>query len=127
MPKQEKMKPSTEPEVIVTVRGGVAELLQKPLGVTVVIVDYDVEGVSEIDPRIFRDTDGNLCSIGRWGSHDEMSNNHHIPIVKEDINGGYFRLWKCPDCGRTVRVTYEELALVGSPLCTDCDQPMDIL
>jgi hypothetical protein len=127
MPKQTKTKPSTEPEVIVTVRGGVADVFQKPIGVTVVIVDYDVEGVSETDPRIFRDADGNLCSIGRWQSHDEVSSDSHSPIVRDDSVCGYFRLWKCPDCGRTVRVTYEELAVVGSPLCTDCDQPMDML
>jgi hypothetical protein len=126
MPKQEKMKPSTELEVIVIVRGGVAELLQKPVGVTVVILDYDVEGVNETDPRIFRDADGNLCSVGRWQSHDEVNPKHPRPVTKDDLECAYFRLWKCPDCRRTIKVTYEELAVVGSPLCTDCDQPMDM-
>jgi hypothetical protein len=127
MSKQTKTKPPPELEVIVIVRGGVAEIFQKPLGVTVVILDYDIEGVSETDPRIFRDADGNLCSIGRWQSRDEVNPKHHRHVTKDDLECGYFRLWKCPDCRRTIKVTYEELAVVGSPLCTDCDQPMDML
>jgi len=125
MSKQTQTKPPPELEVIVIVRGGVAEVFQKPLGVTVVILDYDVEGVNETDPRIFRDADGNLCSIGRWQSHDEVNPKH--PIVKTDLEGDCSRLWKCPDCRRTIKVTYEELVVVGSPICTDCDQPMDML
>jgi hypothetical protein len=74
MRKQEQIKPPTELEVIMTVRGGVAEVFKKPIGVTLVILDYDVEGVSENDPRIFRDADGHLCSIGRWESQEQMPN-----------------------------------------------------
>ncbi len=43
MSKQTQPKPPPELEVIVIVRGGVAELLQKPLGVTVVILDYELK------------------------------------------------------------------------------------
>ena len=74
MPKQKPIKSSTELEVIVTVRGGVAEVFKKPVGVTLVILDYDIEGVSETDPRIFRDADGHLCSIGRWESQEQLPN-----------------------------------------------------
>jgi hypothetical protein len=74
MPKQKPIKSSTELDVIVTVRGGVAEVFKKPFGVTLVILDYDVEGASKSDPRISRDTDGHLCSIGRWGSQEQLPN-----------------------------------------------------
>lgn len=126
MSKQTKIKPPPKLEVIVIVRGGVADVFQKPIGVTVVILDYDIEGISDTDPHIFRDADGNPCSIVRWRSQDEI-NSGHPKLVKDNRKDGYSRLWKCPDCGKTARVTYEELAEVGSPLCTDCDQPMDLL
>ncbi len=39
----------------------------------------------------------------------------------------YCRTWKCPDCGRTIEHSYEALAEVGTPICTDCDAEMDLL
>ncbi len=39
----------------------------------------------------------------------------------------YSRTWKCPDCGRTADVSYENLAEVGTPICPDCDIEMKLL
>jgi hypothetical protein len=127
MSRQKKIETPAKPEVIVTVSGGVAEVVQKPLGVTVVIVDYDIGGANESDPGIFRDSEGDLSFISRWRFRDELNPNRRGPIVREGLGGGYCRPWKCPECGRTIKVTYEELAVVGSPICSDCDQPMDML
>jgi len=46
-------------QVIITIRGGVAELASKPANIEVILRDYDVQGVEE--ERLQRDTDGNLC------------------------------------------------------------------
>ncbi len=35
--------------------------------------------------------------------------------------------WRCDECGRRQLVSYEDLALVGSPLCSDCDVDMTLL
>ena len=47
----------TAKPVIINVRSGVAELLSKPTGITVLIRDYDVQGVDE--ERLQRDSEGN--------------------------------------------------------------------
>ena len=45
-------------------------------------------------------------------------------IDKQASQEAYSRPWTCPDCARVTRVTYEELAEVGSPICPDCDIEM---
>ena len=45
-------------QVIITIRGGVAELASKPSKIEVILRDYDVQGVEE--ERLQRDVDGNL-------------------------------------------------------------------
>ena len=45
-------------QVIITIRGGVAELASKPTNIEVIFRDYDVQGVEE--ERLQRDADGNL-------------------------------------------------------------------
>ena len=37
------------------------------------------------------------------------------------------RHWKCPNCGRTIDHSYEALAEVGIPICTDCDVYMEMI
>ena len=45
--------------VVITVRGGLADVEQKPKGVTVVIRDYDIETVDE--DRLTKDPAGEEC------------------------------------------------------------------
>ena len=45
-------------QVIITIRGGVAEVASKPSNIEVVLRDYDVQGVGE--ERLQRDVEGNL-------------------------------------------------------------------
>ena len=56
-PKELKeLKPN---KVLITINGGVAHLIEKPLGVEVEIRDYDVEGIgAEDDERCKKDKDG---------------------------------------------------------------------
>ncbi|MCY2924922.1 MAG: hypothetical protein NT031_05700, partial [Planctomycetota bacterium] len=118
------------PRVIITVTGGVADVLCKPKGLTVSICDYDVGGGDLHDPRISKDPDGQACCIRLWPAVDEVADNGHWPIVEEAIDGTaqlYTRRWKCPGCGRTVDCSYESLAEVGSPFCADCEQEMTLL
>ena len=118
---------SPDVTVILTVSGGVADVLAKPKGVAVVIYDYDVEGSDEGESNVSRDPDGQLCSIAQWAAMEEIAGNTHWPAVQAAMEASYCRLWRCPDCHRTARVSYEELPEIGTPLCADCDQPMDLL
>lgn len=36
------------------------------------------------------------------------------------------RLWQCPRCRKTLDVSYDNLAVVGNPLCSDCDGKMTL-
>ena len=118
---------SPDVTVILTVSGGVAYVLAKPKGVAVVLYDYDVEGSDEGEPNVSRDPDGQLCSITEWTAMEEIVGKDHWLAIQAAMEAGYSRLWHCPDCCRTARVAYEELAEIGTPICTDCDRPMDVL
>ena len=114
-----------ETVVIVSVSGGVADVLLKPAGIGVVLFDYDVEGedVSSKDP------DGRACSISEWPAREEIVENKHWPIVRKAICASkrpYSKEWKCPTCGKTARCSYEDLAEVGCPYCADCDTEMSL-
>ncbi len=46
------------------------------------------------------------------------------------------RTWRCPECGRTQRLSYEEIVEVGTPYCTcgdsvemelQPDQPIEVI
>ena len=52
--------------VIISVSGGVAEVLLKPAGVEVRILDYDVDGVDA--DRLDHDEHGQPCSIQRYAA-----------------------------------------------------------
>ena len=125
MCKKEQTKDSSCLEVIITVSGGVADLILKPRGIAVSILDYDVEGVDE--ERISKDADGEECCVSRWGPMDELVAKDDWPIVQMALKARYTRAWNCPDCGRVIHISYEELAQVGSPICTDCDRHMQLL
>ena len=113
--------------MIVTVRGGVADVFFKPQGVAVTLYDYDVEGSDENDSGISKDPDGWPCSIRQWETFEEIVGSERWPIVKKARVCSSSRAWKCPDCGRQISCSYEELAEAGTPICTDCDKEMDML
>jgi hypothetical protein len=37
------------------------------------------------------------------------------------------RLWQCQRCRRSAKVSCDDLAIVGTPLCSDCDCEMELL
>jgi hypothetical protein len=114
-------------QVIVTISGGVGDVLFKSPGVAIALYDYDVEGSDENEPSVSRDPDGQLCTVREWEPAEEVVGPENWPIIKGARQGSYCRTWKCPDCGRTVEHSYEALAEVGTPICTDCDTEMELL
>ncbi len=125
-----KMKKPACLRVIVTVSGGVADVLLKPRGVAVTLYDYDVEGSDENAPGISKDPDGADCCISEWTASEPVIAKHDWPIVERARLASipsHSRKWKCPTCGREVESSYEELAEVGSPYCTDCDCEMQMI
>lgn len=50
------------PRVIISVIGGVADVISKPPGVAVTLFDYDVDGVENVS----KDPDGERCIISYW-------------------------------------------------------------
>jgi len=57
-------------QVILAVRGGVAEVLQKPIGVALTLYDYDVEDGGE---GLSRDPDGKTCRLFEWRADVEVA------------------------------------------------------
>ena len=114
-------------QVIVTISGGVGDVLFKSSGVAIALYDYDVEGSDANEPGVSRDPDGQLCSIREWNPSEEIVGSENWPIIKKAREASYCRTWKCPDCGRTIEHSYEALAEVGTPICTDCDTEMELL
>ena len=116
--------------VILSVSGGVADVILKPKGMAVTIFDYDVEGSGGDDPRISKDPDGHECHISEWPSGEKVTANKHWPIVTQAIHSieqPYSRQWQCPDCGRVIECSYENLAKIGTPYCADCESEMDLI
>lgn len=113
--------------VIGTVSGGVFDVLAKPKGLAVIVYDYDVEGTADAAPNMTRDPDGCLCAVSAWAPLEKIAGNAHWAIVRVALEAEYSCMWHCPDCCRTARVSYEQLAEAGSPLCTDCDREMELL
>ena len=127
MPKRTKSQKLPSLQVIVTVSGGVADVLYKSAGVTLALYDYDVEGSDENEPGVSRDPDGQRCSIREWDPSEEIVGSENWPIIKQARKGSYYRTWKCPNCGRMIEHSYEALAEVGAPICHDCDTEMEML
>lgn len=48
------------------------------------------------------------------------------PAIRKASKGSHSRTWRCPTCGRRVDCSYEDLAVSGTPICTDCDSEMDL-
>ena len=101
-------------KVVLSVSGGVADVIFKPLGIAVVIFDYDVQGVDKLS----KDPDSENCIINNW------------PIIrqaKHDATCRCVRQWKCPSCGSVTEHSYEEIVEVGSPYCRHCEIEMTII
>ena len=51
-----------------------------------------------------------------------------IDLSEDNFEGrSYSRKWKCPDCGKVVDCSYENLAEVGTSYCSDCDIEMQMI
>lgn len=126
MAKRTKKKNNPGSQIIIMVSGGVADLIFKPVGVAVTLLDYDVDGVE----KTAKDPDGERCIVSHWNARRKVVSNEHWPIIqqaKRDVTCRCTRQWKCPSCSRLIEVSYEELVEAGSPICTDCDLEMEIL
>jgi len=120
----------SRPCVILSVSGGVADVMFKPAGIGVIIFDYDVEGADTGSDRIERDHDGADCCISEWPASEPVIAKEHWPIVERVRFASIATCchkWKCPTCGRQVESSYEELAEVGAPYCSDCDSEMEMI
>lgn len=113
--------------VIMTISGGVGDVLFKSPGIALALYDYDVEGSDENEPGVSRDPDGQLCCVREFDPSEEIIGPENWPIIKKAREGSYCRTWKCPDCGRTIEHSYEALAEVGTPICSDCETEMELL
>ena len=58
--------------VVVIVQGGAADVLAKPRGVAVTILDYDVQGADAAEATLAKDPDDQFCRIQEWSADDEV-------------------------------------------------------
>ncbi len=127
MPKKAKDQKPPSLQVIVTISGGVADVLFKSPGIALTLYDYDADGADENEPGVSRDPDGQLCTIRQWDPAEGITGPENWPIITKAREAGYCRTWKCPDCSRIIEHSYEALAEVGTPICSDCDTEMELL
>ena len=115
-----------DPRIIQYVNGGVADVMFKPTGVTVTILDYDVDGTDK--PQ--KDPDGENCMINNWPSEQQVVGNKHWPIIREtrhDAACRCVRKWQCPSCAGVREHSYEVIVEVGRPYCRDCEIEMAMI
>ena len=119
----------TGPHVILSVSGGVAAVLSKPPGVALSIFDYDVEESDEKTSSVGEDPEGQPCCISEWPASESIVPGKEWMRVSQSMptNPPYGRKWKCPECGRSVDHSYEDLADVGIPICGHCDFEMEMI
>ena len=127
MPKKARNQKPPSLQVIMTISGGVGDLLFKSPGIAVALYDYDIDGSDKNEPSVSKDFDGQICCIRQWEPSEEIVGSENWPIIKKAREGSYCRTWKCPDCGRMIEHSYEALAEVGAPICHDCDTEMEML
>ena len=124
MPEEPDDQLQSTPLVIVSVRGGVPDLVLKSEGIAVLIVDYDVEGEEHLD----KDAAGADCRIGEWPASARVAHNEHWRIIKHAgrciVESGT-RKWQCPRCGRVLDHSYDDLAHVGIAICSCSDIEME--
>ncbi len=121
----EKKNRKNVPMVLVTVSGGVANLICKPAGLVVRIYDYDVQGCEEA--RLDRDPDDQPCMICKYPKAEVVVANKHWAVIRHavrDLTQANSCQWKCPDCGRTIECSYEQIVEIGTPHCPHCEIEM---
>ena len=114
------------PKVVLSVSGGVADVIFKPIGVAVSIFDYDTDGVEKAS----KDPDGERCVISSWTWQEKVISNEHWPIVrqaKHDVTCHCTKRWKCPSCGHIVKCSYEQIVQIGTPHCPHCEIEMTMV
>ena len=79
MTKKAKSPKPPSLQVIVTISGGVGDVLFKSQGVALALYDYDVEGSDQNEPGISRDPDGQLCCIREWEPSEEIAGSENWP------------------------------------------------
>lgn len=126
MPRRPKLALFPGLQAIVTVEHGLADVIFKPPGLSLTIFDYDVEGFDPDEPGIARDPSGQPCFIQQWEPTSIVVSPEKWAILRKAVKGDYSRTWKCPDCGRQIDVSYQQLAEVGSPICPRCDLEMEL-
>ena len=111
------------PRVIISVSGGVVDLIFKPTGVAVTLFDYDVDGVEKVS----KDPDDHKCIVGHWDSRRMIISNEHWPIIEQsrhDITCRCTKRWQCPSCNHTYNCSYEQIVEIGTPHCPHCEIEM---
>jgi len=73
------------PTVVVSIASGVASVTHKPRGVSLAIVDYDVDGADEDAPSITKDPSGKACRFLVWASAEAVDNGEDRPVVDQAI------------------------------------------
>ena len=84
----------------------------------------NLQGAGEILDLPTREiaTDGGCPETLGFGDVDQLCER-----INFGDQGSYSRQWRCPDCHRVVNCSYEDLAEIGAPYCTDCEAEMDML
>ncbi len=104
------------PNVVIAVRGGVADLVAKPEGVWVTILDYDTDGVNP--GRLSMYLEGAPCVTSQWGGSQVVGANESPPSPRKQ---------KCPSCGHVIESSHDDLAEAGEPHGADCDRKMEMI
>ena len=112
--------------VILTIKNGMFDVLAKPEGIRLTLVDYDVQG--EMAGSNSEDPDAVTCSVREWSESEEVDSEHDAQPLEQvrSATGEWSCRWKCPDCGFTVNWSYGNLAEAGTPCCPDCDIEMEM-
>ncbi len=111
------------PRVIVSVSGGCADVIFKPLGVAVTLFDYDVDGVDKANT----DPDGEQCTVAHWDTRRKIISCEHWPIIQyasHDATCRCTRRWTCASCNHTTDCSYEQIVEIGTPHCPNCEIEM---
>jgi len=73
------------PTVVVAVASGAASVIHKPRGVSLAIVDYDVDGADADTPSLTKDPDGKACRLLVWASSEAVDDGEERPVVEQAI------------------------------------------
>ncbi|MCK4374767.1 MAG: hypothetical protein KAX19_05535 [Candidatus Brocadiae bacterium] len=73
------------PAVVVSIASGVASVIHKPRGVSLAIVDYDVDGADEDAPSVTKDPDGKACRLLAWASSEAVDDCEERPVVEQAV------------------------------------------